>query len=108
MDIHGYPGQPAHSTSPVLIIVRGRVLQRIFNRLCPQPLDLVLEIIQLLLHHLLAHLPDHGPQGHPPGAVAAVGVGLLRGVLAVDDVLEDGAVGERLAPLLVAHVVNVG
>jgi hypothetical protein len=34
--------------------------------------------------------------------------GLLRGVLAVDDVLEDGAVGERLAPLLVAHVVNVG
>mgnify|MGYP006102531213 FL=1 len=33
MDIHGYPGQPAHRTSPVLIIVLGRVLQRIFNRL---------------------------------------------------------------------------
>ena len=45
---------------------------------------------------------------HQRGAIGAVGVGLLPGVLAVDDVLEDGAVGERLTPLLRAHLVNVG
>ena len=54
MDIHGYPGQPAHSTSPVLIIVRGRVLQRIFNRLCPQPLDLRIKLA-LPYHKKLYH-----------------------------------------------------
>ena len=56
MDIHGYPGQPAHSTSPVLIIVRGRVLQRIFNRLCPQPLDLRIKLA-LPYHNKKLYIP---------------------------------------------------
>jgi hypothetical protein len=58
MDIHGYPGQPAHRTSPVLIIVRGRVLQRIFNRLCPQPLD---SVSNLLYHTTTKNFTYHIP-----------------------------------------------
>ena len=53
-------------------------------------------------------MPDYGPQRRPPRTISAVDVELLPGVIAVDDVLEDGAVGERLAPLLRAHLVNVG